>query len=143
MKKTVMFISSALFSSMIHAAALYSLNKTQVQQTFINKTLLSIGVDNLNCKTVNNSNSVFLDGHGIVYGKMGHQPKNQPQYDKGTYKIADNGTIYIKWNQWDDSKKLCFHVFEAKNAYITIDCQGLYHSTFMKSDIKTGNKLLH
>ena len=139
----MLFITGVLLSPMLHAAVLYSLNKTQVKKHFVNRTLVSIGVDNLNGKTVNNSNSVFLDGHGMVYGKMGHKPQHQPQYDKGTYKISNNGTIFIKWKQWDDSKKLCFHVFEAKNAYITIDCNGLYHSTFLKSDIETGNRLVH
>lgn len=123
------------------SASLNSMTKDQVFKSIVNKSLVSIGVDNLNGKTVNNSNSVYLGKGGIVHGKMGHKPPNLPQYDAGRYNVGPDGTVYIKWNKWDESQQLCFHIFETKNAYITVDCRGLYHSTFMKSDIKAGNQL--
>lgn len=141
MKKITIFLMLAFYGSLTQAAVLQSSCKNQLEAAFINKTFTSIGVDNLNGKTVDNSNAIYLDGHGIIYGKMGYKPDDLPQYDQGTYTFNDNGTVSITWNQWDNAKKLCFNIFETTNAYITVDCDNIYHSTVMKSDIKLGNQI--
>ncbi len=143
-KSTVVFLFTALVatSPVNFAATLNSMNKVQVENNLINKTLTSIGVDNLDGRTVNNSNSVFLDGHGHVFGEMGQKPTNEPQTDKGIYTIKNDGAIYITWEHWDNKKQLCFHIFNAKNAYISIDCTNVFHSAFMKAAIQSGNHIL-
>jgi len=54
----------------VSAASLQSMSKKQVQQAFINKTLISIPTDNLNGKTIHNTFTMFLDDKGVIYGKM-------------------------------------------------------------------------
>lgn len=76
--KAILFIVSTLVTvvSISYGATLNSMNKAQIEKAFVGKTLISIGVDNLNGRTVNNSNSVFFDGYGNAFGKMGHKPAN-------------------------------------------------------------------
>ena len=57
------------------------------------------------------------------------------------YEINQDGSVIIQWKHWDFSKQLCFNLFETQNAYLSIGCQGVYHSTFMKSDVKPGKHL--
>ncbi len=130
-----------LFIPFSYGATLQSITKSQVEKVFVKKTLTSIGVDNLNGKTVDNSNTVYLNGKGGVIGKMGQKPQGLPQVDYGQYSIASDGKVYIQWQHWDGKKQLCFHIYETKNAIITVDCYNVYHSTFMKSDIKEGDHI--
>ncbi len=76
-----------LLPSACFAASLHSMSKVQIEKAFINKTYTSIPVDNLNGKTVNNSNTIYLNGKGHVIGKMGIKPKHEPQIDTGSYSI--------------------------------------------------------
>lgn len=132
------FIATSTWS---FGSTLNSMNKTQLEQAFINKTLTSIPTDNLNGRTINNTDSVFLDAQGNIQSKMAHKPANAPQADKGVYSIEDNGTLHITWQHWDDAKPLCFHIFNTKNAYIAIDCADVFHSAFMKAAVQSGNHL--
>lgn len=122
-------------------ATLISMTKNQVVATFVNKTFASIGTDNLDGRNINVSNIVFLSKNGQAFGKMSLKPKNDPQVDQGVYSIKDDGSLLIKWRRWDGSKQLCFHLFETKNAYISIDCNNVFHSAFMKADVHAGNRL--
>jgi hypothetical protein len=142
-KVTVVIIFAALsvISPLSFGAILKSMNKVQVEQAFINKTFTSIATDNLNGRTINNTNSVFLDDHGNILGKMAHKPANEPQTDKGVYSIKDDGTLYVTWQHWDGAKQLCFHMFDTKNAYIAIDCTDVFHSAFMKDAMQSGNHI--
>ncbi len=144
MKKSVavvIFAALAASSTLSLGATLNSMNKVEIEQAFINKTLISIATDNLNGRTIDNTNSVFLDDQGKILGKMAHKPANTPQTDKGIYSIKDDGTLYITWQHWDDAKQLCFHIFTTKNAYIAIECANVFHSAFMKEAIQSGNHL--
>lgn len=144
MKTARLIITTAILlniSSVSFSATLNSMNKNQVEKAFINKTFTSIATDNLNGRTINNTFSVFLDDRGNIYGKMLHKPINEPQTDKGTYSIAADGTFYITWQHWDGAKKLCGHIFVTKNAYISVDCDNVFHTVFMKEASQPGNHL--
>lgn len=144
MKKTaamIMFTALVATSSLSIGATLNSMNKSQIEQAFIHNTFTSIATDNLNGRTVDNSNSVYLDGHGNILGKMSQKPADEPQTDKGVYSIADDGALSITWQHWDGHKQLCFHIFNTQNAYIAVDCANVFHSAFMKAAIQAGNHL--
>ena len=127
-----------LFPLLSLSKNLHSMTRDAVTKAFVGNTLTSIGVDNLNGKMVNASNIVYLDKKGVIYGKLGRQIAHVPQYDQGKYQIQKGGSLMITWSHWDFSKPLCFNLFEVKNAYLSIDCQGVYHSTFMKSAVQSG-----
>jgi hypothetical protein len=139
--KFIIFFVTLILSSASFGATLHSLNKKQVGRSFINKTAESIATDNLNGRTINNTFSMFLDSHGNAWGKMSLKPKNEPQRDKGTYSIKNDGTFYITWQHWDGAKKLCAHFFDTKNAYIAVSCHQLFHTVFMKHSMHPGNHL--
>ncbi|MCX7123682.1 MAG: hypothetical protein NTV32_08500 [Gammaproteobacteria bacterium] len=144
MKKLVSIIVGAVLiavSTASFAATLTSMNKIQVERVFTNQTLVSIGTDNLNGKTIDNTFSMFLDGRGHIWGKMAQQPAGQPQTDQGVYSIAADGIFYITWQHWDDAARLCGHLFETDNAYISVDCSNVFHTAFMKADVLSGNHL--
>lgn len=84
---------------------------------------------------------MFIDDKGNVWGKMAHKPTNEPQTDTGVYSITETGTVYFTWKHWDGSKKLCFNIFKTQNTYLSISCDHVFHTAFMKADIQTGNKL--
>ena len=143
MKKTITLFSfiTIITSSLCSAAVLHSLDKTQFEKTFVNKTFISIPIDNLNGRTIDNTFSIYLDNKGNVWGKMSHKPANEPQIDKGVYKVTNDGTFYIIWQHWDGAKKLCGHVFNTQNAYISVDCKNVFHTVFMKETYQTGNHI--
>lgn len=130
-----------LMNSIVYATTLHSLNSSQFKQAFIGRTLTSVATDNLNGRTIDNKFSMFMDDNGHIFGKMSHKPDNEPQIDKGTYTIESDGTFYITWQHWDGSKKLCGRIFDTQNAYISIDCNNIFHTAFMKQAIKSGNVL--
>ena len=138
---TVIFSVLISMSSLGVSATLQSMNKAQFKEAFINNTFVSIATDNLNGRTIDNTFSMFLDDKGNIWGKMSSKPENEPQTDQGTYSIADDGTFYITWQHWDGAKPLCGHVFYTENAYISVDCDNIFHTAFMKETIKSGNHL--
>lgn len=143
MKKIFITIFSVLITlnSVSFSATLNSLNRNQFIKAFVNKTSISIATDNLNGQTIQNTFSMYLDAKGNIIGKMSQKPKNEPQTDHGVYSIDADGTAYITWLHWDAAKKLCFHAFNTKNAYINVDCDGVFHTVFMKDTIKNGKHL--
>jgi hypothetical protein len=144
MKKLIAVINFIVLmtaSTLSFSATLHSLSKAEVEQAFINKTAVSIATDNLNGHTIDNTFSEFLDGNGNILGRMTVKPANEPQIDKGIYSIKNDGTLYITWQHWDGGKHLCAQIFNTKNAYIAVDCTGVFHTVFMKDAIKTGNHL--
>jgi len=142
MKKILAFFLLTLFATTpCFGATLVSLNKTQIIKAFVNKTATSIATDNLNGQTINNTFSMFLDDKGNIVGKMSIKPPNQPQVDKGTYTIENDGTVYLTWQHWDNAKKLCFHAYNTQNAYINVGCDMVFHTAFMKDAIRIGNQL--
>lgn len=137
----VMFLALLSIHSLGAAATLVSMNKSQFKKEFVNKTLISIATDNLNGRTIDNTFSMFLDEQGHIWGKMSHKPVNEPQTDQGVYTIANDGTFYITWQHWDGAKKLCGRIFNTKNAYISVGCDNVFHTVFMKDAVKLGNDL--
>lgn len=133
---TISFASSLSFG-----ATLQSMSKQQIKQSILNKTFTSIATDNLNGRTIDNTFSMYLDNHGNIWGKMAHKPTNEPIADKGLYSIQNDGTVFITWQHWDGGKKLCAHLYNTKNAYISIDCAGVFHTVFMKEATHSGNNL--
>ncbi|MDP1880413.1 MAG: hypothetical protein Q8K60_05690 [Parachlamydiaceae bacterium] len=128
-------------NSLAYGASLNSLDKEKIENALVNKTLVSIGTDNLNGKTIENTFSMYLDNKGNILGKMGHKPVDEPQNDKGVYIINDDGSFSITWEHWDGAKQISGHLYETENAYISIDDQNVFHTAFMKESIKTGNHL--
>lgn len=143
MKKKIYYLVSLLFvnCSIANASTLHSMNKETVKKLFINKTFVSIGTDNLNGKTIVNNFMMYMDSTGQVLGKMSSKPKNNPQTDTGKYHINKNGSVNITWKHWDGAKKLCGEFYNTKNAIIAISCDGIFHTVFMKANIKNGNHL--
>jgi hypothetical protein len=137
----VLFGILLTIGSLSFGATLNALNKDQFVKAFVNKTSTSIGTDNLNGRTIENTFSMFLDDKGNITGKMSIKPKNEPQIDHGIYSIDEDGTAYITWQHWDGAKKLCFHAFNTENAYINVGCDNVFHTAFMKDAIKAGNLL--
>ncbi|MDF1655046.1 MAG: hypothetical protein P1U34_08040 [Coxiellaceae bacterium] len=123
------------------AATMQSMSKAQIERTFFNKTYTSIPVDFLDNKSVNDSNTIYLDDNGKVIGEMGIKPKGEPKIDTGSYNISNSGVVTIQWQHWDFQNRLCFHIYQAKNAYITVDSHDVFHSVFMKSSMKLGNQI--
>ncbi len=121
--------------------SLIPMSKKQIEQEILNKTLISIPTDNLNGKTINNTFSMYMDNKKTVLGKMQIKPMNQPQSDIGEYSILSDGTVYFTWQHWDMAKKLCFHIYQTANSYISIGCDQVFHTAFMKSNIQIGNHL--
>ena len=128
-------------TTMCFAVTLHSMSKLQIEAAFFNKTYISIPVDNLDGKTVNDSNTIYLDGKGVVVGEMGIKPKHEPKIATGSYTISKDGAVYIQWKHWDFKKRLCFHLYETNNAYVSIDCHNVFHSVFMKSARQLGNHI--
>ncbi len=142
MKKRVFVLIVGVFMvSTGFCATLSSLNKAEFIKAFVNKTAVSIGTDNLNGKTIDNTFSMFLDAQGHVTGKMSEKPVGEPQIDHGSYSVDPDGTAYMTWQHWDGAKKLCFHVFNTQNAYVNVGCDQVFHTVFMKDGIKSGNSL--
>ncbi len=82
-----------------------------------------------------------MDDQGNILGKMTRKPVNEPQIDKGIYVIKTDGNFYITWQHWDGAKKLCLHIFNFQNAYISANCANVFHIAFMKDAIQLGNHL--
>ena len=141
MNKIITFLIGITTCTSGFSSVLTSMNKAEVEQAWVNKTLISIATDNLNGRTIENTFSMFIDDHGNIFGKMSHKPENEPQTDRGVFSIQDDGTWYITWNHWDGAKKLCGHSFNTKNAYISIGCDNVFHTAFMKDSIQSGNHL--
>lgn len=126
-------------NSSAYGASLKSLDKDKMQQAVVNKTLISIGTDNLNGKTIDNTFSMYLDDKGNIFGKMGQKPADEPQNDKGVCTINEDGSFSITWDHWDGAKQIRGYFFETENAYISVDDQNIFHTVFMKESIKAGN----
>ena len=145
MSKNTVAYTAALLSFILnlscHADTLFSLTKSELEQVVVNNTLKSVAIDNLNGQTINNTFSMYMDDQGKIYGKMSLKPIDQPQYDQGTYSISDDGTFYITWQHWDEQQTLCGHLFTTANAYISVDCDDIFHTVFMTDDIQPGNHI--
>ncbi|HVV67740.1 MAG TPA: hypothetical protein VHE99_01700 [Gammaproteobacteria bacterium] len=147
MKKSIMVVTaitalaSLIWSSACLAVTLSPINKSEFEKSIINKTLTSIPTDNLNGRTINNTFSFYLDNQGHAWGKMSVKPKDEPQTDQGTYSVDKDGTFHLTWQHWDYAKTLCGHLFETQNAYISVDCDNVFHTVFMKENILSGNHL--
>lgn len=145
MKKILLglFALNICVNSFAYGATLQSLDKEKIKQAVVNKTLVSIGTDNLNGKTIDNTFSMYIDDKGSIFGKMGQKPADEPQKDKGTCIFNDDGSFSITWEYWDGAKEIRGNFFETENAYISIDDQNVFHTVFMKDSIKTGNQLIN
>jgi hypothetical protein len=144
MKKLAAAVISTMLvtvSTLSYADTLNSMNKDQVEQAFVNKTSTSIPVIHSKGRPVANTISIFLDDKGNIFGKMAHKMANEPQTDKGVYTIKDDGTYYLTWQHWDDSKQFCVHFFNTKTAYVVISCTNVFHTAFMKDSFQSGNQL--
>lgn len=126
-------------SSLTLGTTLHSMSKKEVEQAFVNKTATTIPVANLNEHAISNTFTGAFDDKGNAIAKFAHKPENGPQSDKGHYRIAEDGTMYITWQHWNDSKEFCIHVYDTKNAYVIIDCKNVFHTAFMKDAIQSGN----
>jgi len=76
-----------------------------------------------------------------MVGRMSMKPANEPQTDTGVWSIDEDGTAHMTWKRWDGAKTLCFHVFNTENTYLSVGCDNVFHTAFMKEAIKPGNNL--
>lgn len=140
-KKLIGFLMMMAFYSSGSATTLQSMTKEEVKQAFINKTLVSIPIDNLNGKTINNIFTMYMDDKGNIYGEMSLKPDNEPKTDKGVYTLEKDGTVTITWEHWDRKEKLYAQFFETNNAYLAIGRDKVFHTAYMKESILAGNKI--
>ena len=140
---SVTCIISLVISQLIFGATWTSMNKSQFEKAFVNETRTSVKVDAyFSGKAVPMSNSIYFNDKGQVFGSMEYKPKrNLPQKDQGTYFVKKDGTVYIRFDHWDFAKQFCFNVFATRNAYIIVDCSDIYHSTFLKANVKDGDHI--
>lgn len=144
MKKTLLMIATLAISEPALCSTLESLNKQQFVNAFVNKTVVSINYDVFNGKVIPSIFSFYLDDQGNVTGKLSKKPNNEePQTDTGHYYIDQDGAGYFTWKHWYSGKKLCFHLFNTENMYLSIDCNNVFHTAYLKSAIKSGNQLAH
>jgi hypothetical protein len=141
MKKLLLLITMLAISPLALCATLQSLNKKQLNDAFVNKTAVSINYDDFHGHPLGASFSYYLDGKGNIIGKLSQKPENEPQTDTGTYYLKADGTGYFTWKHWYGGKKICFRIFNTKNAYISVDCQNQFHTVYMKKDIQSGNQI--
>jgi hypothetical protein len=141
MKKFLILITTLAVSPLAFSSTLHSLDKKQFNNAFVNKTAVSISYDDFHGHPMGASFSYYLDGKGNIFGKLSKKPNNEPQMDTGTYYILEDGTGYFKWKHWYGGKKICFHIFNTKNAYISVDCNNMFHTVYMKNSIQHGNQV--
>lgn len=144
MKTSFLFVSALAMSSTVFAANLESLNKDQIINAFVNKTIVSITSKLLDGQEVNvtpRTFSFYMDDKGNLIGKLGAKPKDGPQSDVGNYKIDSEGRIFCTWRHWYDGKTVCFNFFNTQNAYLAVNCDNVFFTAYLKSAIKEGNHL--
>lgn len=141
MQRTVISITLMMISFVSFSATLSSMTQAQVEHAIVNKTLISIPTDNLNGRTIDNTFSMFMGGHGVMLGSMSLKPANEPQTDQGSYTIQKDGTVYFIWQHWDGAKKLCAHFYNTQNAYLAVGCDQVFHTAYMKAAIQSGDHL--
>lgn len=141
MKKSILFLTILAVNEPVFSASLESLNKEQFVTAFVNKTTVSLATDVFNGQVVPNTFSYYLDDKGNMQGKFGAKPKNGPQADVGNYKIEADGRVLCTWKHWYNGKTMCFQIFNTENAYISVDCNNIFHTAYLKNAIKEGNHL--
>lgn len=128
----------ALTTLTVSAASLKSIDKIEIQKNLLQKTIKSVDISRLDGKLKDDFNAIYMDRKGKIFGKMGYKHRYLPLTDTGKYRITPSGTIYITWDHWHRSKPVCLHLFDTKNAYISVDCDAHYRGTFLKNKIKSG-----
>lgn len=142
MKKSWLLIAAFAVSTPAVCATLESLNKEQLIQAFVNKTAVSVTYDVFHGQPMPTTTfSYYLDDKGNIFGKFSKKPQNEPQTDTGVYYIEQDGSGYFTWKHWYDGKKICFHIFNTQNAYISVDCNNVFHTVYLKNAIKSGKQL--
>lgn len=140
--KKVFFLAvlAVFIAPLSFGATLNSVSKKQLEQAFVNKTAVSIDVEQPNGTPISNPFAMFLDSKGKIWAIMSNQPASGPQTDEGTYTIGRDGTLYLQWQHWFQAKKLCARLFETKNSYIVLGCDNAFQTVFMKDAIQTGKQ---
>ncbi len=141
MKKSVGLLMITAMSTASFGLTLHSMGKTELAKAFENKTATSISIVKLDNKMIQNTITVFLDGKGHISGVMAQKPNNEPQKDQGTYLIKPDGAMYITWQHWHHATPIQAYFFDTKNAYVVIDSNPVFHTVFLKSEMKTGDHL--
>lgn len=123
------------------AASLNSMTKTQMEKAFLEKTVTASSIEFVEGKPVPNTFSMYMGSHGNITAKLAEKPKNEQQMDKGYYIIKEDGTLRIQWENWDKGKELCFHIYDTKNAYVSITCAGEFAMAYLKTSVQPDNHL--
>lgn len=138
-KLAAVFLGTLTASTLAFAATLSSLDKDQVTHAFVNKSFTSIATVRINSQEITDVFTGKMDDQGKIQGKFQHKPTQGPQMDQGVYTIKDNGQLCITWDHWEntkDEKAFCVYTFDTKNAYIMVGNDNVFHTIFMKADIK-------
>lgn len=138
----------ALFSFLILSATnlsfatnLNSMTKSQMEKAFLDKTVTASSIEFVDGKPVPNTFSMYMDSHGNITAKLAEKPKNEQQMDKGHYIIKEDGTLTVQWENWDKGTELCFHIYDTKNAYVSITCTGEFAMAYLKTSVQSNNHL--
>lgn len=142
MKKTLV-LSTILISccSFSYAASLSSMNKDQVVQALQDQTLTTIPLATLEDQLITNSATIYFDKQNQISGKFAHKPTNDPQSDKGTWEVKDDGSLCITWQHWFKSQPFCDYVYDANNSLLFMKGDNTFASLVLKKNIKAGNHL--
>ena len=128
-----------LISPLSFGATLQSISKKEFEHVFVNKTATSIGTVQSDGNFINIPFSMYMDNHGKIWATLDtNSATDIPKTDEGTYTIGKDGTLYLKWNHWFKSQRLCAHLFNAKDGYLVLGCNNVFQTVFMKNEIASG-----
>src|ERR1700722_9453284 len=89
-----------------------------------------------------NSLALYFDKEGQVSGSFANKLDNgQPQKDQGLWNVGAGNALCITWKHWNNSKKECVNVYDARNSLIFIGLDGSYNALVLKSSILLANQL--
>lgn len=132
-----------IVASQAPAASLQSMSQSQVMDLLKQKTMTTINLVTLNKKLINNTMTIYFGENGHVTGQLiNNVTNNDPQVDKGDWKVQANGAFCITWQNWNDHNPICMYPYELMNSILFINqTTNSFESMVLKTNIKTGNQL--
>ena len=142
MRKYLLLVA-LIVSAQSYAASLQSMTKEQVVNLLKQKTMRTINLVTLNKKLINNTMTIYFGENGHVTGQLiNNVTNNDPQVDKGEWKVEANGAFCITWQNWNEHNPICMYPYELKNSILFINqASNSFESMVLKTNIKTGNQL--
>lgn len=141
--KNIVLISSVacLLPSLALASNLKSMTKNEVNSAFTDKTFSTISAVTLDGKIISDSFTGYISKDGTMMGKLAKKSNGEPQDDKGTWQVKDDGMFCFKWEHWNNMKEKCITMYNLENAYLIVNAQNGFETVVLKKDMVTGNQV--